>query len=170
MADRWAVRREPGQLRPTSLFSRFAGRLRTIYANCNLDLSYQVDRSEPLYEHIPAIVEGRARHWVSPSDLTSCLEQNRTEISAKRHGQGQAQVDSTIAPLEPENGVNQRNLAFDTGPSISWDPINLEQVANESQDESGIFEISQSLLDLDSTIIDRVISFDEMMLGNISDT
>ncbi|KAH4181953.1 hypothetical protein HBI81_217930 [Parastagonospora nodorum] len=170
MGARWAAHREAGQLRLTSIFSRFAGRLRTMHANCNLDSSYRIDLSEPLYENVPSTSKTRVRHWVSPNDLVSCLEQNRTEVGSTRQEQAPAQVVHDGAPLQQDEMPNRPNLAFSNQADMPWDPMNLSQLGEGGSDNGSLLAISQSLLDPDFTSMDRIVSFDEMMLGNISET
>jgi len=170
MAARWAAHREAGQMRLVSIFSRFAGRLRTIHANCNLDLSYRIDRSEPLYEIVASASKKRVRHWVSPNDLASCLEQNRTEIGSARQGQTPIQVSHDSASLQQDEMTNCPDLAFSNQADMPWDPMNLSQLGDGGSDNGSLLAISQSLLDPDFTSMDRIVSFDEMMLGNISET
>jgi hypothetical protein len=43
------------------------------------------------------------------------------------------------------------------------------QLASESQDDSSLLAISQSLLDPDSTIMDIIVSFAKLMLGQITE-
>lgn len=170
MAARWEAHTKPGQLRSTSLFSRLAGHLRTIHANCNLEPSYQIDRSEPLYEHEPAASNARVRHWVTPSELATCLEQCRPKLKNPQHEQEKAQVLSNSAVLQQDSVTNLQPLASHVPPNIPWDTLDAGQVVDRSQADGGLLAISQSLLDPDFTIMDRIVSFDEMMLGNISET
>jgi hypothetical protein len=164
MASRWATCRELGQLRPTSLFSRFAGRLRTIHANCTLDLSFQIDRSEPLYKHIPSDRNVRARHWVSPNDLEACLEQTRSDLTTSLHTS-----HDTIA-IGQNNIDDNRASAFEPQLNAPWDEMDVGQVAEGDQDHGDLLAISQSLLDPEFSSMDRIISFDDMMLGNIPES
>jgi hypothetical protein len=166
MAVRWAAHREPGQFLITSLFSRFSGHLRTIHANHNLDPSYQIDRSEPLYKHVPGTSIARVRHWASATDLAACLEQSRPEVRTTRAGLEQAPVP----PQQQEKVLNRHQPAFYGQPNMTWDAMHVRQLAEEGRDDCGLLAISQSLLDPDFTTMDRIVSFDEMMLGNISET
>lgn len=170
MAVRWAAHREAGQLRLASIFSRFTGRLRTIHANCNLDHSYRIDRSESLYETVALAEKERVRHWVSPNDLASCLEQNRTEIGSTRREQAPVQEAHDGGSLQRDEVTNPSTLAFSNQADMPWDPMNLSRLGDGGSDNGSLLAISQSLLDPDFTSMDRIVSFDEMMLGNISET
>jgi hypothetical protein len=127
-------------------------------------LSFQIDRAEPLYLYKPSDTSARARHWVTPNDLEACLEQTRSNLTTTLH----AGHDST---LPGQVNVNESGAsAFEPQLSAPWDAMDVGQVAEGDQDHEDLLAISQSLLDPEFANMDRIISFDDMMLGNISES
>jgi hypothetical protein len=156
-AIRWDAHTSPKQLRSTSLFSRLASRVRTIHSNCNLESSYQIDRSEPLYEHVPATNKTSVRHWVSSDELAICLEQSRPVVSSTQHKQANARVSRDSVALKNTQELRsptvlQQNTTPDCQPSpsdpqpkISWTAMDAGSLAAGSGDDDCFLTLSQSL-------------------------
>jgi hypothetical protein len=166
MAIRCATPRDAGQLRSTSIFARFAGRLRTIHAKCNLEPLYRVDRAEPLFEDMTATPNVRVRHWYTPRDLATCIEQSRPEINTTSNGQRQVLVGHNITQSQQDNIVDRESSVFQNQVNVPWGAVSL---GDTNQEDEGLLAISQSLLDPDFTSMDRIVSFEDMMVENISE-
>jgi hypothetical protein len=169
MATRCATPRHAGQLRSTSIFARFAGRLRTIQAKCNLEPSYRVDRAEPLFEDVAATPSARVRHWYTPRDLATCLEQSRPEINTTSTGQRQVLVADNIGQPRQDNIADRDSSVFHNQVDVPWSAMDVEPLDGTDQEDEGLLAISQSLLDPDFTSMDRIVSFEDMMVENMSE-
>jgi hypothetical protein len=169
MAVRWATRRSTGQLRPTSIFARFAGRLRTMHAKCDLEASYQIDRAEPLFRHTSTSPHNSIRHWYSPHDLVTCLEQSRPEINLMSNTQDKIpRAHGNVQPHE-DSLINCDASVFQEQVEIPWCAMEVDPLEDGNQEDEVLLAISQSLLNPDFMSMDRIISFEDMMAGNISE-
>jgi hypothetical protein len=157
MNDRWTDQNISDQIQSTSLFSQFAGRLRKMHADYNLDLCVQIDKTEPLYQHIPATINLSARHWLSPSVLATDLDQEHPRIS---HGPTSIQSRNTVNPRDPD---------LETQVNMMWGTVGVVPPTECSEEDSDLLAISQTLLSSEFTSMDRIVSFEEMMLGNTSE-
>jgi hypothetical protein len=169
MAIRCATPRDAGQLRSTSIFARFAGRLRTIHARCNLEPLYRVDRVEPLFEDMTATPNVRVRHWYTPRDLATCIEQSRPEINTTSTGQRQELVGHKIAKSQQDKPFDRDSSVFQTQVNDPWSAVDVESLGGTNQEDEDLLAISQSLLDPDFASMDRIVSFEDMMVENISE-
>ncbi|KAH7078718.1 fungal-specific transcription factor domain-containing protein [Paraphoma chrysanthemicola] len=167
MALRWAT---PSQLMSTSLFSTFADRIRTIHANCEMDLSYKIDRSEPLQVRIPASSVASARQWWSKHQQATYVQQHSSEFDAASHTQTKHAVAQDANISRQNDALETQNSVFADPTDAPWGPINVVGAAAENGNYEDLLAISQSLLDPDFTSMNRIVSFEDMMLGDIPET
>lgn len=167
MAHRWATLKELGQLRSLSLFSRFAGRLRTIHATYSLDMTSRINTHEPLYEYVAPPRTMHTRHWVSPSDLAASLEQGRMDGNFSLRS-GHSDVQSQHVVGDDPGQINVPSTTYDPQLDARWANMHVAQDGDPSQDQdySDLIAISQSLLDPDFAGMDRIVNFDDVMMGD----
>ncbi|KAH7073249.1 fungal-specific transcription factor domain-containing protein [Paraphoma chrysanthemicola] len=167
MALRWAT---PSQLKSPSLFSEFADRIRTIHTNCEMDLSYQIDRSEPLQVRTSASSVPSARHWWSKHQQATYVQQHSSEFDAASYTQAKHAVAQDSQRLRQNDALETQNSAFTVRTDVPWGPMDAGDVAADSGSYEDLLAISQSLLDPNFTSLNRIVSFEDMMLGNINET
>jgi len=164
MARRWEPDVSPNELRPTNLFHRFADRLRAIYERYELDPTYQIDRKEPIYENIGN--EGRScpRHWIPPSELAGHIELLSSGLNVAGPTWTLVQNTDPLAGLAGD--TNDAQVTDAAQPCMAW----IDMDSNESiLPEDNLMVISQALMGPSFTDLDRVVSFDEMMMSGISE-
>ncbi|KAH7413979.1 fungal-specific transcription factor domain-containing protein [Phaeosphaeria sp. MPI-PUGE-AT-0046c] len=166
MATRWATRKE---LQPKSLFSRFASRLRTIHATYRFDITSCVNTLEPLYTYVPPKRTLHVRHWVSTSDLAASIEQGRLDgnFSLRARGTELDSPEDTIS-RDGHEGSHKQNDTYTPQLDAQWTDMHISQDGGPGQDQdySDLIAISQSLLDPNFAVVDRIINFDEIMMGD----
>ncbi|OAK93765.1 hypothetical protein IQ06DRAFT_91232 [Phaeosphaeriaceae sp. SRC1lsM3a] len=167
MACRWAAPKELGQLRLTSLFSRFAGRLRTIHASCNVDMTYRINTLEPLYDYTTSRRTIHARHWVSPDDLAASLEQGRSDGTFSLRARDPDPSNEHIVG-DGQDQMSVQDRASATQLDARWVDMHMAQDGGPGQDQeySDLIAISRSLLDPDFAGMDRIVNFDDIMMGS----
>ncbi|KAL5317990.1 hypothetical protein ACEPPN_015094 [Leptodophora sp. 'Broadleaf-Isolate-01'] len=206
MSRRWQQTPTPAaesrtKQRPTAcIFSRFAERLRAVHARCELDPSYRIDKTEPLYE---AKLEATSRrptatalHCIVPEELPTYIAQKSKSASAAASGKTGPPLPPVIVgnnnppfPLvEGERTTISHSHSHESRDLDSRYNADTQQwggrggMANNVQpqpqpedEEEGLNEaadllaISQALTVQDFTSMDRIVSFDEMMLSGISE-
>jgi hypothetical protein len=157
MNDRWTAQKMSDQIQSTSLFSQFARRLRKMHADYNLDICVQIDKTEPLYQHIPATINLSARSWLSPS------------ILATDHDQEHPRVSQDPTAIQSRKAVDAQDPDLETQANMMWGTIGVMPPTERSEEDSDLLAISQTLLSSEFTSMDRIVSFEEMMLGHTSE-
>ncbi|KAJ4300858.1 hypothetical protein N0V90_002946 [Kalmusia sp. IMI 367209] len=165
MARRWQPYTTSDEMRAGNLFSRFAERLRTIHARCELDPTFRIDRTEPLYQDTTNSGPQSSRHWIQPSELALHIEKMRSAMNLAATPQTVARNTTSSQDIDAHNDGSQARISVQ--PGMTWDPMASME---PSVDEDNLLAISQALMGPDFTGLDRIVSFDEMMLGGISET
>jgi hypothetical protein len=168
---------EQGQV---NLFSRLAGRLRTLHARVQVDSTCRINVTEPLIGSLVQNTLPKERHWLSHEAVIDLLENNRKEVLMQeseapqrpRTGVSGASVHRSTAELTAQH---DRNFATPQDerqylPGQYWDPLQEQQAPDLLLNNDDLFTISQSLIDPDFTGLDRVLNFDDMLLTGNSDT
>ena len=160
------------------LFSRFAGRLRTLHARSQVNPTSRVNMTEPLFDSLARDTKLRERHWLSHEALMSMLEQSRKDVvvrqpndiqsartslhnSANRTAADQALHDSRDFRL-PRNETQYHPAQF-------WNTSQGQQVPDPALNNDDLLAISQSLIDPDFINLDRILNFDDMILSGNSE-
>jgi hypothetical protein len=168
MARRWQGTRVGGQVQSTSLFQRLAGRLRTLQANSQLNPSQNNTLSAPLYEATDGVREPYAREWVTPEEMSTYMERARADLTTA------TLLDSTKAPFTLDNEALHHsasqvlNLYEETGPVsvLPWGISDNVDLSEPSIDNESLLAISETLTSQDFTSIDRIVTFENGMLGS----
>lgn len=113
---------------------------------------------------MPSETSARARHWVTPNDLEACLEQTRSNLTTTLH------TSHDSIPSGQVNANDSGASTFESQLNVPWDAMDVRHGAEGDQEHGDLLAISQSLLDPQFANMDRIISFDDMMLGNISES
>ncbi|KAH7114283.1 hypothetical protein B0J11DRAFT_584717 [Dendryphion nanum] len=146
-----------------TLFSRFALRLQQMYAKCQLDPLYTMDNSEPLYDCVGESSHEPASNGIQMQTLTTV---SRPSIPTARSGltdAGDDHASSTYHYTSPSSIAPDRRGTY-MAPSLEpW----RHQTANSAHDD--LAAVSQTLMGADFGDMDRIVSFDEMMLNGISE-
>lgn len=170
------VRRDYGQV---DLFSRLAGRLRTLHARSQVDLVYRVNMAEPLLSSLVQTIEPKDRDWLSHEAVIDMLERDRKEVLMQESDISRcpdADLSRGSVHLSTAESTAQGDQNFATPqegrqyhPGRYWDPLQEQQTSDPLLNNDDLFAISQSLIDPDFTGLDRVLNFDEMLLTGSSD-
>jgi hypothetical protein len=159
MARRWRGMRVGGQVQSTSLFQRLAGRLRTLQANSQLNPSQNNTLSAPLYD---------TREWVTPEEMSTYMERARADLTTA------TLLDSTKAPFTLDDEALHHsasqvlNLYEETGPVsvLPWGIPDNVDLSEPGIDNESLLAISETLTSQDFTSIDRIVTFENGMLGS----
>ncbi|KAF2994970.1 hypothetical protein E8E13_003257 [Curvularia kusanoi] len=141
------------------LFSRFAGRLRTLHARVQYSPDYRIDIREPLFRLTEQDSEpSRERSWLTRENLADLLEQSRKDI----------QIGELRGLQKPAEGVDgaQDTLGAGNG-SIenlsSWNTPKEGHIQDEPFSQDNLFAASQALADPDFSNLDRILNFDDIL-------
>lgn len=169
--------REYGQV---DLFSRLAGRLRTLYARAQVDSTCRINMAEPLLGSLVQNIEPKERDWLSHETVIDILEQNRKEVLMQEPDVSQrpeADLSQGSVHLSTAESTAQGDRNFATPqnerqyhPGQYWDPLQEQQTSDPLLNNDDLFTISQTLIDPDFTGLDRVLNFDDILLTGNSDT
>jgi hypothetical protein len=171
------ITREQGQV---DLFSRLAGRLRTLHARVQVDSTCRINLAEPLIGSLVQNTQPKERHWLSHEALIDLLEQNRKEVSVQESEGARSPRSDVFGPSVHPSAAEptaqyDRNFATPQDerqylPGQYWDPLQEQQTSDPLLNNDDLFTISQSLIDPDFTGLDRVLNFDDMLLTGNPDT
>lgn len=154
MAQRWKGKNSPSNnIRSASLFSRFAGRLRTIHARCELDPLYRISRDDTLHSQAISTTHSPVRSWVTRDALVAVLEQSRSETYPTAAVLSTTQVQSSQLPnqIQPLAEIWQ---ADSTTMNIGND---------------GLTEITQELMEEDFRNLDRILGSEYLTMSGSFD-
>jgi hypothetical protein len=168
MARRWRGMRVGDQVQSTSLFQRLAGRLRTLQANSQLNPSQNNTVSAPLYEPTDGVREPYTREWVTPEEMSTYMERARADLTTA------TLLDSTKAPFTLDDEALHHsasqvlNLYEETGPVsvLPWGIPDNVDLSEPGIDNESLLAISETLTSQDFTSIDRIVTFENGMLGS----
>lgn len=112
------------ELGQKALFSKLAGRLRTLHARAQVDPRCSIDLAKPLLDSLVQDTEPRERHWLPREAVTNLLEKSREYIALpKSYATGTAHTDSS------NNSVHDDLLAISQS-LIDPDFTDLDRVLN----------------------------------------
>jgi hypothetical protein len=168
MARRWQEPRIGDRPESTSIFQRLAGRLRTVQDNSQMNPSQNDTLSAPLYEPRHESGEPSARDWVSPDAMGAYMERARADLTAA------TLADSAKPPFTFDEGA----LHHDTSPMVNvyedpgsisvlpWGVPHDVDIPDPGLDNESLLAISETLASQDFTNIDRIVTFENIMLGS----
>jgi hypothetical protein len=167
MAQRWQAETTGYSPKKTSVFKRLAERLRAMQASLQLISSQKISTSDPLYESEHEDHEPSLRHWVTPEDMSTYIERARADLT-------EAALPASYKPsftfgheaLHAEGLV--MNPAEQAGALsvLPWEVNTNADLSDTGLDNESLLAISQALSSQDFTGIDRIVAFDNVMLGS----
>ena len=130
-------------------------------------MTSRINTQDPLYDYLPPRRTMHARHWVSPSDLVASLERGKLDGNFSLRSPVTDLPDRTAAG-DRRGEMIDRNSTYTPQLDAQWADMHVAQDGGPSQDEdySDLIAISQSLLDPDFAGMDRIVNFDDIMMGD----
>jgi hypothetical protein len=168
MARRWQVTKIGDRLQSTSIFQRLAGRLQTLQANSQLNPPQNMNLSAPLYESRCEGREPSRREWVTPDAMGAYMERANADLTRA------ALSDSTIPASVFDNEASHHDAShmmnvYEDPASISvlpWGVPHDVDISDAGLDNESLLAISETLTSQDFTNIDRIVTFENIMLGS----
>lgn len=154
------------------VFSKLAGRLKTLHARTELDPNFRVDlKASPIRLAVESDMP-RERHFLSQEAVIEMLEQSRQDVNigtlntSKAPSGGRSRdLSVTSAPVQPTDGrPHFYNSDVHNQIATNLDSPQDQHSSDKAFDHD-LFTISQSLIDPDFTGLDRILNFDDMLLG-----
>jgi hypothetical protein len=130
-------------------------------------MTSRINTQEPVYNYVPPQRIMHARHWVSPSDLAASLERGRLDGNFSLRSRDSDLPDQNAVENRPGE-MNGQHSTFTPQLDAQWAHMHIAQDGCPDQDEdySDLIAISQSLLDPDFASLDRIVNFDDIMMGD----
>jgi hypothetical protein len=166
MAQRWQATTGDNFQR-ASVFQRLAGRLKTMQASLQLNPSQKISTYGPLYEPEHEEREPSLRHWVTPGEMSTYIERARADLT-------EAALPASYKPpfAFGDDVRNADGIAMNSNEEVGslsvlpWDVNNNVDLTEPGLDNESLLAISQALTSQDFTSIDRIVAFDNVMLGS----
>jgi hypothetical protein len=168
MAQRWQATTAGDNHQHKSIFHRLAGRLRVMQATFQLNPSQNIPLSAPLYDSENVNCEPSPRHWVTPEAMSTYMERARADL-ATTSLPSPSELPFTFADnaLRPEDGMLMSSYEeIGPLPVLPWEVSNNVDLSEPSLDSESLLAISETLTSQDFTSIDRIVTFDNIMLGS----
>jgi hypothetical protein len=154
----------PNETHTTNLFHHFADRLRSMQAQCELEPSFQIDRQEAICEISHSSTRSYPRHWMTPSELVAYME--RPDLGLKLVETMQAPIHQNNPLSEVARGIDDAQVTDDTQRCMPWVHGDLNETLLPGDN---LMAISEALMGPGFTDLDRIVSFDEMMMSGITE-
>jgi hypothetical protein len=168
MAQRWQETTSGDRSQSTSIFQRLAGRLQTLQANSQLNPSQNITLSAPLYEPRRESREPSRREWVAPDAMGAYMERARADLTTTALSDS-ARPASVFDDEALHHDASQMMNAYEDPASISvlpWGIPHDVDISDAGLDNESLLAISETLTSQDFTNIDRIVTFENIMLGS----
>ncbi|KAH7353177.1 fungal-specific transcription factor domain-containing protein [Pyrenochaeta sp. MPI-SDFR-AT-0127] len=179
MTRRWQPTPKLNNLGRKSVFAQLAERLQIIYRRCELEPSYLIDLTEPLYESAAKNYEASTRHWVPRDGMAAYLERNKRDLEdtvAQDLSRLTTIIGNDMPPqavdtiIAQHGGLDPKNPDIIAPPASHWGITDNMETFARGLNNDDLLAISESLMGQDFTSMDRIVTLDDMMLGTFPET